>query len=317
MDLITLAIPIYNVQAYVERALLSALDQTHEAIEYLLVDDKGEDHSMHIVNGIIAAHPRGGAVKVVEHPANLGLGAARNTAMDRANGEYLFFMDSDDAITPDCIEKLYQEMLRTGVDLVIGSFPGVTARKDRLVERDRERIVLSYFAKHAYIGACNKLYKTSFLRKNNIRCIHPIMEDNYFSLKVLLYARGYSLIPDVTYLRYPREDSITGGGGGNVQTFRQFPQMLTDMARLIESALPEASLRLKVKGKFFKRRWGIAELAMQSPYNVRTYIRDYLSPTFLRDRDLVRSPFLFCAYILSILPLWMKKVGLFIHIKLS
>ena len=103
--------PIYNVAPYVERALLSALNQTFESIEFLIVDDRGTDNSMEIVRKIVAEHPRGKDVRIIEHPHNIGLGATRNTAIDNAQGEYLFFMDSDDEITPDCIEVLYKAMM--------------------------------------------------------------------------------------------------------------------------------------------------------------------------------------------------------------
>ena len=77
---VSLAIPIYNVSLFVERALLSVLNQTYDNIEYLIVDDKGQDDSMDIVHRIIKDHPRGKDVRIIEHPYNIGLGATRNTA---------------------------------------------------------------------------------------------------------------------------------------------------------------------------------------------------------------------------------------------
>lgn len=87
---VSLAIPIYNVSLFVERALLSVLNQTYDNIEYLIVDDKRQDDSMDIVHRIIKDHPRGKDVRIIEHPYNIGLGATRNTAIDNAQGEYLF-----------------------------------------------------------------------------------------------------------------------------------------------------------------------------------------------------------------------------------
>ncbi|MDR3129792.1 MAG: glycosyltransferase [Tannerellaceae bacterium] len=120
-QLVTLSMPVYNVAPYIEKALLSALNQTYEEIEFIVVDDKGTDNSMEIVRNIIAGHPRGKAVRIIDHPMNIGLGAGRNTAIDNARGDYLFFMDSDDEITQDCIQKLYDEMKRSNVDFVQGS----------------------------------------------------------------------------------------------------------------------------------------------------------------------------------------------------
>ncbi|MDR1668056.1 MAG: glycosyltransferase, partial [Bacteroidales bacterium] len=114
-DLVTLSMPVYNVAPFVERALQSALNQTFENIEFLLVDDRGDDDSMDIVRRVVAQHPRGKDVRIIEHPVNIGTGAARNTAIDHASGKYLFFMDSDDEITEDAIEKLYRAMQETPV----------------------------------------------------------------------------------------------------------------------------------------------------------------------------------------------------------
>lgn len=71
---VSLAIPIYNVSLFVERALLSVLNQTYDNIEYLIVDDKGQDDSMDIVHRIIKDHPRGKDVRIIEHRIILALG---------------------------------------------------------------------------------------------------------------------------------------------------------------------------------------------------------------------------------------------------
>ncbi|MDR1632787.1 MAG: glycosyltransferase [Dysgonamonadaceae bacterium] len=122
MDLITLSMPVYNVEKYVEKALLSALNQTYENIEFIIVDDRGSDKSMEIVRRIVAYHPKGKQVRIIEHERNIGTGAVRNTAIENATGKYLFFMDSDDEISPDCIEKLYAKMQEENVDFVESSY---------------------------------------------------------------------------------------------------------------------------------------------------------------------------------------------------
>ena len=122
MDLITLSMPVYNVEKYVERALLSALNQTYENIEFIIADDRGTDTSMDIVRRIVSSHPRGKQVRIIEHERNIGLGAGRNTAIEHATGKYLFFMDSDDELSPDCIDRLYAKMQEENVDFVEGSY---------------------------------------------------------------------------------------------------------------------------------------------------------------------------------------------------
>jgi glycosyltransferase involved in cell wall biosynthesis len=95
MDKITLAMPVYNVEKHIEQALLSAFNQTYDNIEFLIVDDRGADNSMKIVNDIILEHSRGKDVRIIAHPQNIGTGATKNTAIKNATGKYIFFMDSD------------------------------------------------------------------------------------------------------------------------------------------------------------------------------------------------------------------------------
>ena len=81
---VTIAMPVYNVAPYVEKSLLSALNQTFAGIEYLLVDDKGTDESMDIVRRIVSMHPRGKDVRIIDQKYNQGTAAARNVMMSEA-----------------------------------------------------------------------------------------------------------------------------------------------------------------------------------------------------------------------------------------
>ena len=216
---VTLSMPIYNVAPYVERALLSALNQTFESIEFLLVDDRGIDNSMEIVRRIIKDHPRGKDVRIIEHPYNVGLGATRNTAIDNAQGEYLFFMDSDDEITPDCIQVLYDKMMEEKVDMVVGSsqsinMNGMVSEHLRLDNVNRRGVGIlinyHYVENHIFpVYTWNKLYSLSFLKENCIRCIagHNC-EDLYFSFNVERCVQSFSYINNITYSYYIRSNSF-------------------------------------------------------------------------------------------------------------
>ena len=83
--------PIYNVEQYIERALLSALNQTYQNLEILIVDDLGHDNSMNIVHQLKSTHPRGNCIRIITHKKNLGLGGTRNTAIEFAQGKYLYY----------------------------------------------------------------------------------------------------------------------------------------------------------------------------------------------------------------------------------
>jgi len=241
-DLITVGIPVFNVEKYVEKALLSALNQTYDNIEYILVDDRGTDNSITIVHNILSNHSRGKNVKIIEHPKNIGLGATRNTALSAAKGKYIFFMDSDDEISSDCIKKLYMKMQTEAVDFVIGSYKRVLRTgetlanciNDNLCIRGHLEVAWQFFEKRNKsmpVFTWNKLYKTSFLRDNQIYCMPShLNEDNLFSFQLFLNASSCSFIPDITYYYYDTPNSILNQSQGKNTSFRickQFTEIIS------------------------------------------------------------------------------------------
>lgn len=218
--LITLGIPVYNAADLIERTLLSALAQTYPNVEYILVDDKG--NSMDIVRKVIAEHPRGGAVRIIDQIRNRGTGAARNAIIDHATGEYLFTMDCDDVLTPDCIRILYDKMKEYPVDFVAASFvrkdlqgniyPGGCQYKDTLVEGSEYAVARYRYGqgRNIFVATWNKLYRTDFLRKNKIRCVpHYLIDDPWFTYQVIMRAQSCRLLPDCTLYFTYNPQSVT------------------------------------------------------------------------------------------------------------
>lgn len=206
--LITIAMPVYNVEKYVERSLLSALGQTYENIEILVVDDKGTDNSMDIVIKLIETHPKGSIVKIIDHIVNQGTGATKNSAIKYANGAYLFFMDSDDYISKNAIEELYNASQKSNADMTIGSFiqvnqfgvqTGSRILKNEIKEGE-DAFSQFYNSPYFYVETWNKLYKTEVLRKNNVHCIPSNRnEDVYFSFQLFKTIKSIATIDSVTY----------------------------------------------------------------------------------------------------------------------
>lgn len=219
IPIVTIAIPVYNVERYVEQSLLSALNQDFTLpVEILVVDDCGTDSSMTIVQSLIQSHPRGSCVRIVRHPQNLGLGPARNTALRETIGKYLFFLDSDDYLSPDCISLLYAKAVETDSDITVGSMERIDEHSGAI----REQMVypfppvrcaaapFSFYAegKHFHWEVWNKLYKTAFLRENNIHCVHRIFEDMMFTFNAYAKASSIAFVPNVTLHYLIRQGSI-------------------------------------------------------------------------------------------------------------
>lgn len=217
--LVTIAMPVYNVEKYIERALLSALNQSYSNIEILAIDDKGLDNSIAVVNRIIAKHPRGKIVRIIDHGVNRGTGATRNTAIQEAKGEYLFFMDSDDEIKRDAIGTLVENLNRIGcrTDVVAGSVEYIDKDKvqkvgyKQSIELKGELCIWKYFFKNTeefIVPTWNKLYSIDFLRSNSIQCIpRQLNEDAWFTFQVVLNAKNCVLDPQITYSYFRNENS--------------------------------------------------------------------------------------------------------------
>src|SRR5690606_34101887 len=105
---ISVVIPIYNVEKYIERCVRSLFEQTLQNVEYIFVDDSSLDRSVEIVKQILNEYvDRQSHVHFVEHPQNRGLPAARNSGVSKAKGDYIFHCDSDDWLEKDALYELY------------------------------------------------------------------------------------------------------------------------------------------------------------------------------------------------------------------
>jgi len=120
---VSILVPVYGVEKYIGRCAESLFAQTYEDIEYVFVDDCSPDNSMEILKKRAEKFPnREGQIRIIHHEKNLGLGAARNTAVSAATGEFLYHVDSDDYIDKDCIRLCVEKQIEYGADIVSVNF---------------------------------------------------------------------------------------------------------------------------------------------------------------------------------------------------
>ncbi len=215
---ISVIIPVYNVAPYIAACLQSVMRQTTQAaLECILVDDCGPDNSMEVVNETLKSYKGPVDFKIVRHTQNRGLSAARNTGLAAATGDYIYFLDSDDEITPDCIERLSAPLQKESYDLTIGecrieggSLPGVALQlPEGTILRDRE-ILHAYRLQQWYMMSVNKLYRTAFLRSNALQFKEGILhEDELWSFQIASLATSLAVITHETYIYKLRQGSIT------------------------------------------------------------------------------------------------------------
>lgn len=119
MIIVSVIIPIYNVEKFISRCAQSLMEQTLVDVEYIFVDDATPDDSIKVLQGVINQYPdRKNQCRIIHHKQNLGLPAARNTGLAVAQGEYIFHCDSDDFVEPDMLEQLYCKATETDADIV-------------------------------------------------------------------------------------------------------------------------------------------------------------------------------------------------------
>lgn len=221
--LVSIGIPVYNVEPYIEKCLLSVLNQSYQNLEVLVVDDLGTDNSMRIVKDLQTSHPLGKCIRIIRHSENRGLGEARNTAIENATGKYLFFVDSDDYIEPATIEILLKEAEERNTDVVLASSRKIVygtneevptfTYSDRVL-LDSQDAFAHYLCQdlrwHIGINAWNILFKLSFLRDNELRFAARKDEDALFLSDFYSEVQRAVLLPNVTYNYVLRPGSIMG-----------------------------------------------------------------------------------------------------------
>lgn len=218
---VTIGIPVYRAVDYIGKTLESALNQTFPNIEYLILDDCGEDGSMLVVERITKSHPRKKDVRILYNERNCGVGMSRNRILDEAKGDYLFFLDSDDIIEPDTIEIMVRTARQFDAQVVYGSWERVDNVDNtpsqqhvypmtQLLEMDS--LALYAFKNHStfWISVCNSLINLDFLRKTRIRFLDTVFwEDLAFTYEMVTYVSRAILLPQVTYHYLCRPGSLS------------------------------------------------------------------------------------------------------------
>lgn len=222
---ISIIIPVYNVSAYIERCLKSVIKQTYNHFECILVDDASPDDSIAKCEQMIADYDGPIQFRILHHEHNRGLSAARNTGTDAATGDYILYVDSDDIISSDCVEKLMAPVLIDDrVEMVFGGWmrfsdnkpfelPKVFKRQKKFFNTKKEVRNYYYGQEGQFIAAAwNKLVSREFLNRHHLRFREgQLWEDVLWSFFVLKHLNYLYSIPDVTYFYYQRDDSISEG----------------------------------------------------------------------------------------------------------
>ena len=214
--LISVIIPVYNVESYLRKCLDSVITQTYKNIEIILVDDGSPDHCGEICDEYAAKDTR----IVVIHKKNEGVAAARNTALDIARGEYIMFVDSDDWVEPTFCQKALGLILEHQADIVFFGYnsygpnnfnrPRQTNNPRILDKEEALKHIILFDEPSLYNAVWNRIYHHSLFQ--NLRFpIGMVYEDNYVTYMLIHKATTIYISDELlyNYIR-TRKDSLTG-----------------------------------------------------------------------------------------------------------
>ena len=204
--LVTIIIPIYNAEKFVDKCLKSVIAQSYQNIEIILINDGSEDYSKQKCDSWAKKDRR---ISVI-HKKNAGVSSARNTGIDIAKGQYIYFVDSDDWLPNDSIEEMIRYIVSSNADFCCGSIErvGVFSKTSQTVKTilefhsdDLEKMLRFL----EYIESCpspwGKMYRTDIIRTNSIKFVEGIAygEDSIFLWTYLEKCHKIVAIPNIVY----------------------------------------------------------------------------------------------------------------------
>ena len=221
---LSILIPVYNVEAYLEECVESVLSQCDASIEIIILDDRSTDGSFQLINRIVKNSSH--VIKIIQHEENCGISAARNSLVAAATGEYLWFLDSDDALTPGAVAQLHNIVQEYSPDLVMCDY--------RIWRADAKALMQSWVQErhiHTFAGAAGVLLSNpmelfaGLYKKGKLHCWSKISkrtlwltglkfpegkyyEDMVTTQQLALSVKNYFYIPNVWVLYRRRAGSI-------------------------------------------------------------------------------------------------------------
>lgn len=203
---VSILVPIYNVEKYIERCARSLFEQTYADIEYIFVNDCTPDDSIVILKKIILEYPyRKEHIRIITHEQNRGLAAARNTAIENSTGDFVMHVDSDDYLEKNAVELLVKKQLETNADIVSGN--AVKETKDRRIllqepeYKSKEEMILNCIKPTLDHVIWRRLIRLSLYKDNNIQAKEGVNvgEDWQVVPQLVYYTKKIAKINNAIY----------------------------------------------------------------------------------------------------------------------
>ena len=203
---VSILVPVYGAEQYIERCSRSLFEQSYRNLEFVFVDDYSPDRSIEVLKRVIDDYPeRKECVKIVRHDRNKGLAAARNTGLAHSDGDFILYVDSDDWIELDAVKLLVNKQLRRNSDLVWGQYLVYEEEEPRLLEgkeytnkRDLVLQMMQHTWDHFLAG---RLVRRSLFITNGLFWKEGlnVAEDRYMMTMLAYYSRYFDSVDQPVY----------------------------------------------------------------------------------------------------------------------
>lgn len=220
---VTVSISCYNQEDKIANCIKSVIAQDYNDIEILVVDDHSTDKSIEVIKSVFAVHPEV-LTRLIIHDTNKGLSFVRNTGIQEASGDAIFFVDGDDTMVENSLGLFCRKMKETHADVVFGSFRTIDEQGNLIREYKYPTAHLegeyafsmyieTYLINRRWvpIDMWNKLYRLDWLRCNNILCStkYKFCEGSFFTFQVTLHTKRLFVLSEITYnwLQIPNSES--------------------------------------------------------------------------------------------------------------
>lgn len=280
--LVSVIIPCYNVQrrgADVRACVQSALGQDAGALEVILVNDGSTDGTGALLEQIARGHA---AQVCVMHQENKGVSGARNTGIEAAQGEWIFFLDADDRMEPGCLHTLL-EAAKAEDDIVCGAYTVVYTDEENREQRfvpaqgDKQAVLESLIRTESALNSmCARLYRRAFVMGNHLRAPLGVKvgEDVLFNLYAFYAAQSYTLLTQSVY-RYELGGASAMGKAKQDFYAAQQPMLAGIDAFMREKGLKNACFRAQADSVLRQLRRGYGKLGAARRYarEMRPYLQ--------------------------------------------
>ncbi len=225
--LVSIIIPVYNMEKYLSDCLESVVNQTYKNLEIICVDDASTDHSVSVLEKYANRDAR---IQIIKNEKNGGLSFSRNKGFERARGKYTYYLDSDDCLKENAIEKLYGYAEEYDTDAIyfnssvfgeveiVGKGPCLEYGLRDISKKvyDGPALFKILYENHVYVNSVwRRFWKTEFLVDNDLKFESSMRtsEDEPFSVRAILCGKRMMMVDEVYHVYRRREGSISTGAG--------------------------------------------------------------------------------------------------------